>query len=114
LRHAIEPNRNIAPAHFFLAAALALTGAADDAQSMAQTGLVLDPAYTVRRYRAGVATDNPTYLSQRERICEGMHIAGVPEGRNRRLGALDVREGSIARFGWLRTTSALARTADMP
>ena len=79
-RHAIELNRNIAPAHFFLAAALALTGKADDARSMAQAGLVLDPTYTVRRYRAGAATDNPTYLSQRERIYEGMRQAGVPEG----------------------------------
>jgi TolB-like protein/class 3 adenylate cyclase len=79
-RHAIELNRNTAPPHFFLAAALALTGAADDAQSMAQAGLALDPAYTVRRYRAGAATDNPTYLSQRERIYEGMRMAGVPEG----------------------------------
>jgi tetratricopeptide (TPR) repeat protein len=79
-RQAIELNRNIAPAHFFLASALALTGAADDARSMAQAGLALDPTYTVHRYRAGAATDNPTYLSQRERICEGMRIAGVPEG----------------------------------
>jgi len=27
-----------------------------------------------------VATDNPTSLSQRERIVDGMRIAGVPEG----------------------------------
>jgi hypothetical protein len=27
-----------------------------------------------------VATDNPTYLSQRERVGDGMRIAGVPEG----------------------------------
>jgi tetratricopeptide (TPR) repeat protein len=79
-RHAIELNRNTVPPHFFLAAALALTGAADDARSMAQAGLALDPAYTIRRYRAGAATDNPTYLSQRERIYEGMRMAGVPEG----------------------------------
>ena len=25
-------------------------------------------------------TDNPTYLAQRERIYEGMRLAGVPEG----------------------------------
>ncbi|WP_298260267.1 hypothetical protein [Bradyrhizobium sp.] len=80
LRHAIELNRNIAPTHFFLAAALALAGAADEAQSMVRAGLALDPAYTVRRYRLGAATDNPAYLSQRERICEGMRKAGVPDG----------------------------------
>jgi TolB-like protein/class 3 adenylate cyclase len=80
LRHAVEQNRNTAPTYFFLAAALALTGATDDAKSMAQAGLALDPAYTVRRYRIGAATDNPTYLSQRERIYDGMRMAGVPEG----------------------------------
>jgi hypothetical protein len=31
------------------------------------------------RYRAGVQTDNPNYLAQRERIIEGMRKAGVPE-----------------------------------
>ena len=25
-------------------------------------------------------SDNPTYLAGRERICEGMRLAGVPEG----------------------------------
>jgi hypothetical protein len=27
-----------------------------------------------------VSSDNPTYLTQRERLCVGMRIAGVPEG----------------------------------
>jgi tetratricopeptide (TPR) repeat protein len=79
LRRAVELNRNIAPAYFFLAAALALTGAADDAWSMAQAGLAFDPAYTVGRYRAGAASDDPTYLTQRDRIAGGMRSAGIPE-----------------------------------
>jgi hypothetical protein len=29
---------------------------------------------------AGAQSDNPVYLSQRERIIEGMRMAGVPEG----------------------------------
>jgi len=41
---------------------------------------VLDSTFTVCRYRAGSSTDNPTYLAGRERICEGMRKAGVPEG----------------------------------
>jgi hypothetical protein len=57
-----------------------LTGATDDARSMAQAGLALDPTYTVRRFRVGAATDNSTYLLQREHIYEGMHMAGVPAG----------------------------------
>ena len=33
-----------------------------------------------RRFRANVPSDNPTYLAGRERFCEGMRMAGVPEG----------------------------------
>jgi hypothetical protein len=41
--------------------------------------IALDPKFALRRYRAGTASDNPTYLAQRERIYEGMRKAGVPE-----------------------------------
>jgi hypothetical protein len=40
----------------------------------------LNPTFTVARFRAGAATDNSVYLKQRERVCEGMRKAGVPEG----------------------------------
>ena len=79
LRHAVEMKRNTAPAHFFLAAALARTGALDDARSMVQAGLALDPAYTIRRYRAGASSDNPTYLAQRERTADSMRLAGIAD-----------------------------------
>jgi hypothetical protein len=45
-----------------------------------QAGLALDPTFTVRRYRSGLSTDNPTYFAGRERMNEGMRKAGVPEG----------------------------------
>jgi tetratricopeptide (TPR) repeat protein len=80
LRRSIEANRNYPFAHFALAAALALLGALDDAQAAAQAGLALDPSFTVRRFRASASTDNATYLAKRERVYEGMRIAGVPEG----------------------------------
>ncbi|HLX15537.1 MAG TPA: adenylate/guanylate cyclase domain-containing protein [Bradyrhizobium sp.] len=79
-RRAVEGNRNHPLAHFFLAAALALLGRQDEARAAAQEGLALDPTFTVRRYRAGPSTDNPTYLAGRERNAEGMLKAGVPEG----------------------------------
>jgi TolB-like protein/class 3 adenylate cyclase/Flp pilus assembly protein TadD len=79
-RRSIEANRNAPPfTHFFLAAALAHKGRLDEARASIQAGFALDPAFTIARFRAGVATDNPIYLSQRERICEGMRMAGVPE-----------------------------------
>jgi TolB-like protein/class 3 adenylate cyclase len=79
-RRAIEANRNYPLAHFWLAAALAQLGRLDEARQAVQPGLALAPGFTIARYRAGVQTDNPTYLAQRERIIEGMRKAGVPEG----------------------------------
>jgi tetratricopeptide (TPR) repeat protein len=79
LRRSIEANRNHPVPHCYLAAALALLGSLDEARAAAQAGLVLNPTFTLRRYRARVASDHPAYLSGRERICEGMRMAGVPE-----------------------------------
>jgi TolB-like protein/class 3 adenylate cyclase len=80
LRRSIEANRSYPLAHFFLAAALALLGELDQARAAAQAGLALDPTFTIRRYRVNTPSDNPTFLAARERIYEGMRIAGVPEG----------------------------------
>jgi tetratricopeptide (TPR) repeat protein len=80
LRRSIEANRNNPNAHFSLAAALGLLGARDEARTAAKAGLALNPDFTIRRFRAGALSDNPTFLTQRERIYEGMRIAGVPEG----------------------------------
>lgn len=79
-RRAIDANRNFAGTHFFLAAALGLLGRLDEALAAAQAGLVLDPTFTIRRFRAGVSSDNATYLAGRERMYDGMRKAGVPEG----------------------------------
>jgi tetratricopeptide (TPR) repeat protein len=81
LRQGIEANRNLAVGHFFLAAALAIVNRHDDARNSARAGLVLDSKFTIARFRASAASDNPTYLSRRERIYEGMRMAGVPDGR---------------------------------
>jgi TolB-like protein len=80
LRRSIEANRNQPMTHFQLAAALAQLGALDEARVTAQAGLAINPGFTIGRYRLNLPTDNPTYLAGRERIHEGMRIAGVPEG----------------------------------
>jgi tetratricopeptide (TPR) repeat protein len=79
-RRSVEANRNYPLAHFFLAAALALLGSLDQARAAAKAGLALDPSFTIRRFRDGAYSDNSTYLTERERTCEGMRLAGVPEG----------------------------------
>jgi len=81
LRRGIEANRNFAFGHFALAAALGLLGALDEARTAVNAGLALDPGFTIRRRAvASPASDHPTYLAGRERIREGMRLAGVPEG----------------------------------
>ena len=80
-RRAIEANRNIPPAYFWLAAALTQLGQLDEAQSAVKAGLALNPAFTISRFRGGwtAMSDNPTYLAQLESIFEGLRKAGVPE-----------------------------------
>ena len=80
LRRSIETNRNHPVPHFYLAAALALLGSPDEARAAVQAGLVLNPTFTLRRYRARAVSDDIAYLARRERISEGMRMAGVPEG----------------------------------
>jgi TolB-like protein/class 3 adenylate cyclase/Tfp pilus assembly protein PilF len=79
LRRSIEANRN-SPAHFYLAAALALVGELDEARAAAQAALALYPNATIRRLQGNPSSDNPTYLAGRGRRFDGMRMAGVPEG----------------------------------
>jgi TolB-like protein len=79
LHRAIDSNRSLPLAHFFLASALAWEGNTDAALRATKEGLSLDPRFTIRRYRDNPLSENPTYLAQRKRICEGMAAAGVPE-----------------------------------
>jgi TolB-like protein/Tfp pilus assembly protein PilF len=73
-------NRNHPRSHLFLAAALAHLGRLDEARSSVRAGLALDPTFTLSRFRTNVLSDNPTYLAKRERLLEGMRLAGVPRG----------------------------------
>jgi hypothetical protein len=80
LRRGVELNRNYAIGHFRLAAALTRLGHLDQARAAAQAGLTLDPNFTIRRFHSYAVSDNPTYLAGRERACNGMRMAEVPEG----------------------------------
>ena len=79
-RRSIEANRSFHLAHFYLAASLARLGHLDQARAAVRAGLAIDPSFTLRRFRASAQGDNPAYLAGRERIFEGLRIAGVPEG----------------------------------
>ena len=80
LRRSVEANWNFPLAHFHLASALALSGSLDPALIAVQAGLALHPGFTLRRFRAYKSSDNASYLAGFERLCEGMRLAGVPEG----------------------------------
>jgi TolB-like protein len=80
LRRGIEANRNQPMLHFHLAAALARLGAIDEARVAANAGLALNPRFTIRGFRATAPSDNPTFLAGRERLYEGLRLAGVQEG----------------------------------
>jgi hypothetical protein len=81
LRRSIEANPNHALSHFHFACALAMVGNLGQARSSAEAGLALDPSFTIRRYRSNIfQSDNPEWLAWRERLYEGMRMAGVPEG----------------------------------
>jgi tetratricopeptide (TPR) repeat protein len=80
LRRSLEANRNIPNTHFYLAAVLAHVGELDEARALAQAGLALNPSFSIGRYRTNNSSDHPVYLAGRERVYEGMRMAGVPEG----------------------------------
>jgi hypothetical protein len=82
LRRSLDVNRNYSFGHFNLAAALARLGELDQARAAVKAGLALDPSFTIRRFRdaSNAHSDNPTYRAGRERLIEGMRMAGVPEG----------------------------------
>jgi TolB-like protein/class 3 adenylate cyclase len=79
MRRSIEANRNQPIGHFLLGAVLAQLGQPSEARAAVQAGLVFDPGFTIGRFLIGEASDNPTYLAARARLCEGLRLAGVPE-----------------------------------
>jgi tetratricopeptide (TPR) repeat protein len=79
LRHSVELNSQWAFSHFVLASALAQAGLLAEAAEATAAGLRLAPRFTVGRLRTQVVGTNPIYLTQRERLHEGMRLAGVPE-----------------------------------
>jgi TolB-like protein len=79
LSRSIELRPTAPPAHFYLAAALTRLGRVEEAREAARTGLELNPSFTIARLKSLALSDNPVYLAGRERVYEGMRMAGVPE-----------------------------------
>jgi TolB-like protein/DNA-binding winged helix-turn-helix (wHTH) protein/Flp pilus assembly protein TadD len=80
LNRAIEFKPNSPVTQFCLAATLAHLDRAEEAREAAHACLKLNPSFTIARFRSQPYSDNPVYLAGRERIYEGLHKAGIPEG----------------------------------
>jgi tetratricopeptide (TPR) repeat protein len=78
-RRSVDASRNYPLNHFYMAAALANLSRLHEAQAEVKAGLELAPNYSIARFLSMAESDNPTYLKQRERILEGLRLAGVPE-----------------------------------
>jgi TolB-like protein/Tfp pilus assembly protein PilF len=79
LRKSVEINPNWALSQFVLAAALALAGLLADAAEACAMARRLAPNFTISKFRDQAVSDNPVYLAERERLYEGLRLAGVPE-----------------------------------
>jgi TolB-like protein/Flp pilus assembly protein TadD len=80
LSRSIELDPNEPMRHFYLAAASALLERMEEACEAARVGLELNPGFTIAWDRAAGPSDHPVFLASRERVHEGMRLAGVPEG----------------------------------
>jgi len=79
LRRSVQLNPNWHLSNFVLAGALALAGLLAEAAAACAVARRLGPDFTIGKFRAEAVGDNPVYLAQRERLCEGLLMAGVPE-----------------------------------
>jgi TolB-like protein len=79
-RRSKEANRNYPIASFHLAAALGQLGKLTEAHMAVRDGLALNPGFSVRRFRSHRSSENPVFLDCHYRICEGLLLAGAPEG----------------------------------
>jgi tetratricopeptide (TPR) repeat protein len=79
LRRSVQLHPNWHLSNFVLAGALALAGLLAEAAAACAVARRLGPDFTIGKFRAEAVGDNPVYLAQRERLCEGLLMAGVPE-----------------------------------
>jgi TolB-like protein/DNA-binding winged helix-turn-helix (wHTH) protein/Tfp pilus assembly protein PilF len=79
IRKSIAANSSNPWAFFHLAGCLAHLGLLNEARQEVKAGLAVNPRFTIARFRAGMRSDDPAFLAQRERNIEGMRMAGVPE-----------------------------------
>ena len=79
LQRAVAINPNCGCAQMGLAVALALAGRDLEAAECCMVARRLTPDFTISKYRSEAMSENPVYLAQRQRFCDGLRRLGVPE-----------------------------------
>jgi TolB-like protein/class 3 adenylate cyclase len=79
LRQSVQLNPNWHLSNFVLAGALAVAGLLAEAAAACTVARRLAPNFTIGKFRDEAVGDNPVYLAQRKRLCDGLLMAGVPE-----------------------------------
>ena len=74
----VQPNYSVA--QFCRAAVLPYLDRLEEAREAARACLELNPGFTIARFPSQASSDHPAYLAGRERMYEGLRMAGVPEG----------------------------------
>jgi TolB-like protein/DNA-binding winged helix-turn-helix (wHTH) protein len=83
LNRSIELSPNTPVPQFCLAALLPYLDRAEEAREAARACLELNPRFTIARFRSQTSSDHPVYLAGRERMYEGLRLAGIPEAESR-------------------------------
>jgi tetratricopeptide (TPR) repeat protein len=81
LRNAVIANSKLSFPYLWLAAAYALAGREAEARGALVEFNRLDPNWTIEKLKADAKaqSDNPTFLTQHERLYDGLRRAGMPE-----------------------------------
>jgi TolB-like protein/tetratricopeptide (TPR) repeat protein len=80
LRKSVEINPKWGLSQFVLAGALGLAELLAEAAEVCAVAQRLAPNFTIAKFRAEAVSDNLVYRAQREHFCEGLRLAGAPEG----------------------------------
>jgi len=79
LRRSTEANPELGINYSALASVCSLAGRNKEAGDALSAYMSLHPMMTINTLRSSRYSDHPTYLAWRERFCEGLRKAGLPE-----------------------------------
>ena len=79
LRRSIDADRKSPLPRFYISVCLARLGRIDEAGEELRAGLAISPSFTIKRFRTGRRSDKAKFMTQLERVVEGLRMAGAPE-----------------------------------